>query len=284
MASEPSGPKVACVDTSQWRGHIDANKVKGAGKVGLFPRTTSRTDLDPLWHETIDRALAAGLVGMARHRLYGSPSVGAQFDAFRKAAEAAVPGCQGLLISLDSEDDASWAQVTEFEQRTFDRWGVWLVGYYPCWWLPTVGNPSIRKSVTWWHSRYDTSPGALCGGRTSLAGQLWQYSDSGTCPGIAPPVDLNWFYGTRAQLEALAVGGSGGADPTPEQYLAEARRALVTTTGMTPAGGSLFSKANDIQGGVDRIEPAVAALPTAAQVAAAVLAQLTPTPPEESHA
>ena len=35
---------------------------------------------------------------------------------------------------------------------------------------------------------------------------MWQYSQSGTCPGINPPVDLNWFYGTRAQLEALAVG------------------------------------------------------------------------------
>jgi GH25 family lysozyme M1 (1,4-beta-N-acetylmuramidase) len=212
VVAVPSGPKVACIDTSQYRGHIDAEAVAGSGKVGLFPRTTSRTTVDPYWHETIDRALDAGLVGMARHRIYGSPSVSSQFDAFRKAAEAAVPGCEGLLISLDSEDDATWSQVQEFEKRVFDRWGVWLVAYYPCWWLRNIGNPTIRKELTFWHSRYASEPGDLCGGRTTLDGQLWQYSSTGTCPGVTPPVDLNWFYGTRDELEALAVGGGDGGD------------------------------------------------------------------------
>jgi GH25 family lysozyme M1 (1,4-beta-N-acetylmuramidase) len=36
---------------------------------------------------------------------------------------------------------------------------------------------------------------------------MWQYTQSGTCPGVNPPVDLNWFYGTAADLRALAVSG-----------------------------------------------------------------------------
>lgn len=209
MVAEPGGPKVAFVDTSQYRGHVDAEAVKRSGKVGLFPRTSFKTSVDPLWAETIGRALDAGLVGMARHRIFGSPSVATQFETFRAAAEREVPGCEGILICLDSEDDASWSQVQDFEQRCHDRWGVWPVAYYPCWWLRGIGNPSLRAGQVFWHSRYDDAPGDLCGGRTSLAGQMWQYSQSGTCPGINPPVDLNWFYGTTDQLRALAVGGGG---------------------------------------------------------------------------
>jgi N-acetylmuramoyl-L-alanine amidase len=44
-------------------------------------------------------------------------------------------------------------------------------------------------------------------------------------------------------------------DMTPTEALEQSRKALVTTTGMTVNGGSLFSKTNDIQGGVDRMEP-----------------------------
>jgi hypothetical protein len=190
-------------------------------------------------------------VGMARHRIYREPSVGAQFDAFRKAAEAAVGGCQGLLISLDSEDDATWSQVTEFEQRCYDRWGVWLVAYYPCWWLPSVGNPKIRAGCTFWHSRYSSTPGDLCGGRTTLVGQLWQYSSKGTCPGITPPVDRNWFYGTRAQLEALAVGAGAGTDggddeltPDEDRWLREIEQGIVVsgTTSVAQSYELLFNR------------------------------------------
>ncbi len=31
----------------------------------------------------------------------------------------------------------------------------------------------------------------------------WQHSDAGTGSGILGPVDLNWFHGTRAELDAF---------------------------------------------------------------------------------
>jgi GH25 family lysozyme M1 (1,4-beta-N-acetylmuramidase) len=210
MVAEPSGPKQAFIDTSQYRGHIDAEAVAASGKVGLFPRTTfvesGTVRIDPLWKETCQRAIKAGLVTSARHRLFAHPSTRTQFDAFVRAAEDADPGCESLIITLDSENDASWAQVTEFEELCRDRWGVWPVMYYPCWWLNGLpGNPQLRDEAVFWHSRYASNPGDLCGGLTSLAGQMWQYTQSGTCPGVSPPVDLNWFYGTRAELEELTV-------------------------------------------------------------------------------
>jgi Glycosyl hydrolases family 25 len=292
VVAVPSGPKVGFIDTSQWRGSVDAEKVAASGKVGLFPRTTSRTDVDPLWHETIDRALDAGLVGMARHRIYGSPSVSSQFDAFRKTAEAAVPGCDGLLISLDSEDDASWSQVQEFEQRVFDRWGVWLVAYYPCWWLRGIGNPTIRKECTFWHSRYDDEPGDLCGGRTTLKGQMWQYSSTGTCPGINPPVDLNWFYGTREELEALGVGRGGAAggdgDLTADEHrwLEELYKGLVVpgTTTVTQSYELLFGRVKDANAALrvdevatpaETIEVLFSRVRTIEELTTAILEQLT---------
>jgi GH25 family lysozyme M1 (1,4-beta-N-acetylmuramidase) len=207
MVAEPDGPKVPFIDTSQYRGSVDAQKVKDSGKVGLFPRTSHRVTLDPFWRETATRALNAGLIVAARHRIYREPSVSEQFSFFKRETEAVVPGGEGILISLDSEDDATWNQVQEFEERAYHHWGVWLLAYYPCWWLRGIGNPTIRKELTFWHSRYSSSPGDLCGGRTTLKYQAWQYTQSGTCPGVNPPVDLNWFYGTAADLRELAVGG-----------------------------------------------------------------------------
>jgi GH25 family lysozyme M1 (1,4-beta-N-acetylmuramidase) len=209
LVAEPPGPKVPVVDTSQYRGHIDAEAVAASGVVGLWPRTTyvhnGVLTLDPLWHETATRALHAGLVVSARHRLYRNPSVQAQFDFFVRHAEAVSDGAVDLVIASDAENDSTWDQVTQFEELCKARWGEWPVMYYPCWWLRGIGNPTLNPEAVFWHSRYASEPGDLCGGRTTLAGQLWQYTDSGTCPGVAPPVDRNWFYGTRAELEALVV-------------------------------------------------------------------------------
>jgi hypothetical protein len=249
VVAEPSGPKVPFIDTSQYRGHIDAEAVKASGKVGLFPRTTFRTSVDPLWFETATRALNAGLVCMARHRIYGSPSVADQFNVFVREAEKVRPGCEGLLVCLDSEDDATWSQVQEFEKRAFDRWGVWLVAYYPCWWLRGIGNPTLRKELTFWHSRYASEPGDLCGGRTTLKGQMWQYTQSGTCPGVSPPVDLNWFYGTEAELRALAVGAGGDSELTGEEdkWLSEIENAWIVygTTNMEQTFQKVFDRVKE---------------------------------------
>lgn len=206
MASEPSGPKVAFVDTSQYRGSVDAEAVAASGKVGLFPRTSFRDQVDPYWTETCRRAVDAGLVVQGRHRIYRNPSVQAQFDVYVRAIESVVDlDWDVVLACIDSEDDATWDQVRQFEEKIHDRWDVWPVAYYPCWWLRGVGNPVLRPECVFWHSHYASTPGDLCGGRTSLKGQMWQYTQSGTCPGVTPPVDLNWFYGTRDQLVALAI-------------------------------------------------------------------------------
>lgn len=202
---EPSGPKVGFIDTSQYRGHIDAQAVANSGMVGLFPRTTFQNQIDPLWSETATRALDAGLVVSARHRLYRNPSVAEQFDLFARTAEAVSSGCQDFIIALNCEDDPTWQQAQDFAQRCVDRWGEWPVAYYACPWLSRVGNPTIPAQQVFWFSRYASTPDPLCGGRTTLKGQMWQYTQSGECPGVNPPVDLNWFYGTREELEALRV-------------------------------------------------------------------------------
>jgi GH25 family lysozyme M1 (1,4-beta-N-acetylmuramidase) len=38
-----------------------------------------------------------------------------------------------------------------------------------------------------------------------------QYSDEGTVPGVAGPVDLDVFYGTEDQLRALGKGAADAA-------------------------------------------------------------------------
>jgi lysozyme len=42
--------------------------------------------------------------------------------------------------------------------------------------------------------------------------RLWQYTSSGSCPGLVGPADLNAFEGTLEELRAWAGGASPGQD------------------------------------------------------------------------
>jgi hypothetical protein len=78
---------------------------------------------------------------------------------------------------------------------------------------------------------------------------------SGHCYHMSAPENDHGDPGKPFPIDQILAAAGGEDDVTPEEALAQSRKALVTTTGMDVAGGSLFSKTADIQGGVDRMEP-----------------------------
>lgn len=110
-----------------------------------------------------------------------------------------------LMLDLEVTDGQSpaavWAWVQTFmatiEQLT-GRPGIIYTGFY--FWQDNVGNPSDNLNAPLWLAAYVANPQvpAAWGYWT-----FWQYSDTGSVPGIAGNVDVDYFAGTIDNLRKL---------------------------------------------------------------------------------
>ncbi len=62
------------------------------------------------------------------------------------------------------------------------------------------------------------------------AWSLWQYSDTGSVPGVSGDNDLDTFNGTLAQLQALASGAAPAPSPSPAADAGAAADSGASTT------------------------------------------------------
>ena len=217
-----------------------------------------------LWHDTETSSLPSYSSGSFPHFTL-DPKTGTVYQHIpvsraARALKNVDGGCQTNRWNVIQVEVIGWVNKIPYHQAMAELTG---------WAAREHGVPVSCDTPT---MRYDASYGSTsarmsCGEWDKYAGHCYHLSapenDHGD-PGDPFPIS-----------QILAAAGGEEDDVTPEEALASSRKALVTTTGMTVAGGSLFSKANDIQGGVDRIEPLVQALPSASDVAAEVLRQLT---------
>jgi lysozyme len=153
------------------------------------------------------------------------------------------------VIDVESTDGLGGAEIAA-------RVGVWLdiveagTGKKPMiytgkyFWQDNVGSSEFADYALW-HAQYPNAcqppaaPPPACG-CSNIADQwseiaVWQYSSSGSVPGIAGNVDLNVWNGTYEELVAFASGGSYGATlasvEAPEVVLAgETFKVRVTYT------------------------------------------------------
>lgn len=177
----------------------------------------------------IAQARAAGLIPGAYHWIKAGNGAGQAeffFDTLRS-----VGGHEGLLIQLDCEDNASYADVLAWR----DRWKA-LSGEHPFflytggwWWLPRGWNgPNVTPYL--WTSHYlsadaDTVADDPIAFANRIPASWWapgyggwpratgvQFTSKGDAGTLGNNVDLNAFDLTRNQL--LAMTGSAGAPPT----------------------------------------------------------------------
>ena len=105
----------------------------------------------------------------------------------------------------------SWVAAfrAEVERRTGRLPAIYTAA---SWWNDcTGGNGSFAKDPLWIAS-YDTSSPSLPSGWPSWT--LWQFTSSGSIPGISGDVDVSYFSGTPSDLAALA-GASQPAGRIP---------------------------------------------------------------------
>ena len=216
------------IDASRHQGTVDWGMVRNAGHSFAFIKATDGIAYKYItwFHLNLPQVKAAGLVPGAYHFLVDHHPGDAQARYYVQEVNRA-GGFQGVVPVVDIEREADGttpriehlrAFVAEFRRLVPGRPILIYTGRW--YWVGVIGNPYGADLGPLWHSEYDgVSPidEAVANGPELdnyggwTAATVWQHTSSGSCPGVAGSVDLNLFYGTAADLVALA----GGSAPTP---------------------------------------------------------------------
>ncbi|HZS41388.1 MAG TPA: GH25 family lysozyme [Polyangia bacterium] len=227
------------VDVSDGQGTIDWTKVAGSGRGFAFMKATQGDYFTAsTFTKNWSNAKAAGLLRSPYHFFDATIDGVKQANHFLMVVNAAggfQPGDLPAMLDIEcptsgTQSQASanceytgnsgWAMPSVIAQRAFD-------------WLNTVEAATGRKPIiysypSWFAGVSFTDPKlaqyplyiatlAKCASVPPpwTTATFWQYSFTGTVPGITPQVDLDRFVGTAGELTAFAngtTGADGGAD------------------------------------------------------------------------
>ncbi len=222
-SSPPPPPAVTLegIDVSHYQGVIDWPSVAAAGKrFAIMKVTEGQTYVDPGYATNHTAARAAGLPVSAYHFARPMSTRGdavIQADWFVNNA-ALLPG--DLVPALDLE------QTGGLSVSDLQAWvGAWLgevtaklgvrpmIYASPAFWTTSMGNTTLFAdqgySVLWiahWGTSSPALPAANWGGH---GWTFWQYSSTGSVPGISGNVDLDRYNGS--DLTGVTFGN--GAQP-----------------------------------------------------------------------
>lgn len=196
-----AGEAVLGIDVSRYQGDIDWQQVKDAGVEFVMVRLGSRgiaegvLNEDPMARQNLQDAKAAGL------------KVGAYFySQALNVAEAEEEAAFALEILADFRLDMPLAFDWEQESRTENVdarmltdctkafcGAVETAGYRPMIYFNSFQAKELLhlrelKEIPWWLAMYDVTM------EFPYRMDMWQYSCTGTVPGISGAVDLNLLF------------------------------------------------------------------------------------------
>ena len=234
------------IDISQWQGSIDWARVRAAGKSFAWCKATEGTGFtDPTFAANDRNARAAGIVVGAYHFAQPGPLVSDGTKQADKFLAVATPQTGDLIPALDLEvpNGLTAAQMQSFVRgfatRVHDALGAWPMVYVsPSFWSKYLGNSTFAADlgcplwVAHWGVTSPTVPAKNWGGH---GWSFWQYTSSGSVPGISGRVDLDRLNPTRGlsayqlayQMGALDMGVTVNLavthDPNPYDALGTAK-------------------------------------------------------------
>ena len=209
-------------DCSRHQGTVHWTAVRGAGHSFAIIKATEGTSYSYVgwYHGNAPKVRAAGLTLGAYHFLRtGNGAAQARYFS------SVVGDLTGTLAVLDVETAANGTKPTIGDVRGFAgefrrlHPGHPLVVYTGRWyWVGVMENPHGADIGPLWHSEYEPSPDSgpdldRYGGWPGAT--IWQWTSSGSCPGVSGRCDLNVFYGTHDDL-AVLCGAKAGGGPAPK--------------------------------------------------------------------
>jgi len=201
------------IDVSHYQGAINWTAVRNAGIRFAFIKATEGTSyLDPRFGTNYVAAYNAGVIRGAYHFARPAASSGAaQADFLANHGGAWSADSRTLPAALDLEagchglsQSAMRGWIQSFLDRYRARTGRHAVIYTTTsWWSTCTGNWSGPWSTSpLWIARWASSPGTLPAGAPFWS--FWQYTSTGSVPGISGNVDRDYWNGSIDRLIALA--------------------------------------------------------------------------------
>ena len=212
-----SGTTTSGVDVSYYNGTINWTSVKNAGYAFAFIRISDGASFhDPQFGANWSGAKSAGVIRGIYQFFRPTQDVNAQADLVISAVGTPEPGDLPPVIDVEVTGNLAPASVAAKVRQWVDRVkaGTGLdpivyTGKY--FWRDQVGGPTSFANNPLWIAQYTS----LCPDLTSPwnTWAFWQYSESGTVPGMSGAVDMDRFNGSLAELQAMAGGTApGGGD------------------------------------------------------------------------
>lgn len=193
------------IDVSSHQPSVDWSQVLQAGKTFAFMRATDGLDYtDSQFGTYWNGALEAGVLRGAYHFYRTNDDPTAQAENFLSVVHL-LPGDLPPVVDFEKTTGSesisqilqnlqTWLDVVEKATGRVpiiytgpDYWnsfGTSAFGSYPLW-VAEYGVQSPKPAAGW------------------PAWTFWQYSETGSVPGISVPVDLDVFSGTLAELQSL---------------------------------------------------------------------------------
>jgi lysozyme len=213
------------IDVSHYQELIDWSKVKASGvRFAIIKASEGIEYVDPLFEENFNGAVAAGIIPGTYHfylpRYDPVEQARHYWSVLRDviAKNPCLPPCIDLETAgaTKSQMNGDVAAFMKEMQRLDGRAGLFYTS--PGFWstylpVPVLSQYRLSISQVDWAEAYPLWVAHYTTGWPSQvypwAGwTFWQYSSAGKISGIRTRVDLDYFNGSAADLEALAARGA----------------------------------------------------------------------------
>jgi lysozyme len=213
------------IDVSHYQELIDWPKVRASGVRFAIIKASEGTDfVDPMFEVNFRGAVAAGIVPGTYHFYLPRFDAVQQAQHYRSVLKDVVGSTPCLPPCIDLETAGATKALMNTSVRSFMQemarldgrpgllytspgfWGTYLP-------VPVLNQYRLTLSEIDWAETYPLWIAHYTTGWPSqvypwVGWTFWQYSSAGKISGIRSRVDLDYFNGSLAELNALAAGGN----------------------------------------------------------------------------
>ncbi|MBM4376189.1 MAG: hypothetical protein FJ095_13990 [Deltaproteobacteria bacterium] len=204
------GPTVPGIDVSYYQGKPNWQAVAASGQRFAITRIGDGTFMDPEFDSNYEQIRELGMVrGAYQFFRSGKDPIALAELALGKLGELG-PGDLSPVLDVEDADDAPPEEMTEkvlawvkHVEAATGRKPIIYTGYY--FWKDYVKTTALAEYPLW-HAQYTA---AECPNIPDAWKNwaIWQYSSTGSVPGISGNVDMNRLNGGELKLQDLAANG-----------------------------------------------------------------------------
>lgn len=206
QAAPVSQNNKAIIDISKWQGDVDFGKLKDNVAL-VIVRASCGSDKDPKF-DTYAKAMTEKGIPFGVYGYSYAGTVAKAKDEAQKMVKYAA-SYNPLFYVIDAEEsklsnETIAAYVKELRAQGANRVGCYVAHNH----YKDYGYDSLRSQFDFtWIPRYGKNDGTIAGStKPDWACDLWQYTSTGSVPGINGNVDMNTVTGTGKNLDWFLGG------------------------------------------------------------------------------